>query len=151
MKKVITLLDAECQGENLDLVATLPTPLQKPLKPKIYPNSNRMATNAIENPAPATVQISIPSTPLGENEATDVCGDDSVRKEYSLPNKAPSIFTSDEMLMTNVKQSAKRLLFGVITSIQNRNLRALADTGSCRNLRSEKFSKALPIPVTLKS
>ena len=48
-----------------------------------------------------------------------------------------------------MKQSAKRLLFWVITSIQNRNLWALADTGSCRNLMSEKFWKALPIPVIL--
>ena len=43
----------------------------------------------------------------------------------------------------------KDCFFLVITSIQNRNLWALADTGSCRNLMSENFWKALPIPVTL--
>ena len=151
IKKVITLLSAECQEENLDLVATLPTALQKPLKSKNDSKNNEMATANVETSAAATVQISIPSTPLNENDSTDVCGDESVCKEYSLPNKAPSIFTSDDMLMTNVKQSAKRLLFWVITSIQNRNLWALADTGSCRNLMSEKFWKALPIPVNFDS
>ena len=81
IKKVITLLSAECQGENLDLVAVLPTALQKPLKSKIDPNFIETATAAVGNSAAATVQISIPSTPLSENDTTDVCGDESVRKE----------------------------------------------------------------------
>ena len=96
-----------------------------------------------------TFEISISSESIVENDADDLAGDESIRIENRLPKEAPSVYTSDDILCANVKSSAKRLLFWVVTSIQNKNLWALADTGSCRNLINEKFWKNLPIPLKM--
>ena len=100
------------------------------------------------NSGQETVQISVPSGTVSTPKI-------DLEKSESIPNienateffNAPSIYTTDDMLCSHI--STKRLLFWVAAAIQDRNLWVLADTGSCRNLLSEKFFESLPISPRL--
>ena len=66
---------------------------------------------------------------------------------------APEIFTSDDIVKdvacTTPESNAKRLLFWVTATVQDREILTLADTGSCRNLMSKAFWMSLPAQDTL--
>jgi len=97
-----------------------------------------------------TIQISIPYQVEQVPDPTKNCGSESVNENVlNHSTQAPNIYTSDDILCANVKNSSKRLLFWVIVSLQDKNIWALADTGSCRNLVNEKFFRTLPIQATI--
>ena len=60
------------------------------------------------------------------------------------------INTNDDILAAHAETSSKRAMFWFVLIMQDKSLWGLADTGSCRNLMSEKFYNSLPLKVDLK-
>ena len=65
------------------------------------------------------------------------------------PPSVPLVHTSDEFFAAHGESSARRTLFWVSTTAQDKTIWGLADTGSCRNLINFDFSESLPIKGTM--
>ena len=149
MKRLYKYLEKEIRNEEYqEFSGVLTTTTTSEIKSNIK-TTNSPDSNTINHHANNTVQISIPSNPVEVNDSTEVCGAESISTEFPLLKEPPSPFNFDHPLSANVKEPAKKLLFWVKGSVQNKNLWVLADTGSSRNLMSEKFWKQLPIPPKL--
>ena len=68
---------------------------------------------------------------------------------YGKPPQKPLVHTSDELLAAHGESSARRTLFWVRSTIQDKTIWGLADTGSCRNLINFDFFQSLPIRGTM--
>ena len=64
---------------------------------------------------------------------------------------SPDLFihTSDDFLAVHSDYSSRRSLLCCVANLQDKSFWALVDTGSCRNLMSEKFYQSLPLEVPL--
>ena len=124
--------------------------------------SARATSSQARKPAPAPRPTSqMDSVFDAANDTSD--GEPAVR--YTIVNKSgptpdykcfdgtplqvPLVHTSDEFLFAHSECSAKRSLFWVNVGLQDRNIWALADSGSCRNLVNSEFYKTLPIKMEL--
>ena len=61
------------------------------------------------------------------------------------PEQVDDIILTDDLLCIGANESPKKSLFWTRVNIQNQCVWALADSGSCRNLITEKLWNLLPI------